>query len=157
QTSGENQGAEEIGERRGARGPHDRAAQTLFQCARHRQGRDRASQGEEGARQTRGDQGPRMEASASAADEGSRMSADGLVQVALLVRDYDEAIAFFTEALGFSLIEDTPMSPSKRWVVLAPAKHGARLLLAKAVGAQQEAAIGNQFGGRVGFFLHTDD
>ena len=84
--------------------------------------------------------------------------AGGLVQIALLVRDYDEAIAYFTDALGFTLIEDTVMSPTKRWVVVAPnADSGARLLLAKTVGPEQQAAIGNQFGGRVGFFLHTDN
>ena len=84
--------------------------------------------------------------------------AGGLVQITLLVRDYDEAIAYFTDALGFTLIEDTVMSPTKRWVVVAPnADSGARLLLAKTVGPEQQAAIGNQFGGRVGFFLHTDN
>jgi catechol 2,3-dioxygenase-like lactoylglutathione lyase family enzyme len=82
--------------------------------------------------------------------------AGGLVQIALLVRDYDEAIAFFTTALGFTLIEGTPMSPSKRWVVLDTGG-GARLLLARAANPEQEAAIGKQFGGRVGFFLHVDD
>ena len=81
----------------------------------------------------------------------------GLVQIALLVRDYDEAIAYYTGALGFTLIEDTAMSPTKRWVVLAPHADGARLLLAKASGPEQEAAVGRQFGGRVGFFLHTED
>lgn len=84
--------------------------------------------------------------------------AGGLVQVALLVRDYDEAIAYFTGALSFALIEDTVMSETKRWVVLAPdAASGARVLLARAANAEQEAAVGNQFGGRVGFFLHVDD
>jgi catechol 2,3-dioxygenase-like lactoylglutathione lyase family enzyme len=81
----------------------------------------------------------------------------GLVQVAVLVRDYDEAIAYYTEALGFALIEDTPMSPTKRWVVLAPNPEGARVLLARAANPEQERALGKQFGGRVGFFLHTDD
>ena len=84
--------------------------------------------------------------------------AGGLVQIALLVRDYDEAIFYFTGALGFTLIEDTVMSPAKRWVVLAPdPSSGARLLLARAANSEQEAAIGKQFGGRVGFFLHVDD
>jgi len=73
-----------------------------------------------------------------------------------LVRDYDEAILFFVEKLAFSLIEDTPLDDGKRWVVVAP-DEGAGLLLAKAVGEQQTARIGDQTGGRVAFFLHTDD
>lgn len=81
-----------------------------------------------------------------------------ITQFALVVRDYDEAIAFFTEALGFTLIEDTSLSADKRWVVVAPSGgHGARLLLAKASTPEQAARIGDQTGGRVGFFLHTDD
>jgi len=81
-----------------------------------------------------------------------------LASVALLVRDYDEAIAYFTRSLGFVLLEDTPLSPEKRWVRVAPA--GARetsFLLARAVGPEQQAAIGRQGGGRVFLFLHTDD
>lgn len=83
----------------------------------------------------------------------------GLGAFALLVRDYDEAIAWFTRALGFVLLEDTPLSDTKRWVRMAPAdrKGGAQLLLARAVGPVQEAAVGRQFGGRVGLFLYTDD
>ena len=78
--------------------------------------------------------------------------------VALVVADYDEAIAFYRDKPGFALIADTDMGGGKRWVVVAPADgRGARLLLAKADGAQQRAAIGNQTGGRVGFFLETDD
>lgn len=78
--------------------------------------------------------------------------------VTLLVPDYNEAIAFYRDALGFDLIEDTDMSADenggKRWVVVAP-HEGARLLLAKASDAAQKAAIGHQTGGRVAFFLHT--
>lgn len=81
-----------------------------------------------------------------------------LVSIALVVRDYDEAIDFFTGALRFTLVEDTSMGSGKRWVVVAPpGGSGASLLLAKAVGAEQESRIGNQTGGRVFLFLHTDD
>lgn len=76
----------------------------------------------------------------------------------LVVRDYDEAIQFFTQVVGFQLIEDTKITETKRWVVVRPnGSSGCGLLLAKAVGAEQEAAIGNQTGGRVGIFLHTDN
>lgn len=81
-----------------------------------------------------------------------------LTRVALLVREYDEAIAWFTGTLGFGLLEDAPMAAGKRWVVVAP--RGAReagLLLARAVTDQQRAAIGRQSGGRVFLFLETDD
>ncbi|MEO8881931.1 MAG: VOC family protein [Devosia sp.] len=78
--------------------------------------------------------------------------------VALVVADYDDAIAFYRDKLGFAPIADTDMGGGKRWVVVAPANgRGARLLLAKADGERQRAAIGNQTGGRVGFFLETDD
>lgn len=80
-----------------------------------------------------------------------------LALISYVVRDYDEAIGWFTEKLGFSLIEDAALSPGKRWVVVAPPDGGARLLLAKADGPAQEAAIGAQAGGRVFLFLHTDD
>jgi catechol 2,3-dioxygenase-like lactoylglutathione lyase family enzyme len=80
-----------------------------------------------------------------------------LSMIALVVRDYDEAIAYYTRVLGFDLIEDTAMSATKRWVIVAPPGSGARLLLAKAVGAAQEARIGDQTGGRVFLFLDTDD
>lgn len=78
--------------------------------------------------------------------------------VTLVVPDYDQAIAFYRDVLGFELVEDTQLSPTKRWVLVAPkgAKE-TRILLAKADGPPQEAAIGNQAGGRVGFFLTTDD
>lgn len=81
-----------------------------------------------------------------------------LAHVALLVRDYDEALAFFTQALGFDLIEDTDLGGGKRWVLVRPP--GAvetALLLARAATPEQEAAVGNQAGGRVFLFLHTDD
>jgi len=81
-----------------------------------------------------------------------------LFQIALVVADYDEAIRFYTEKLGFTLIEDTVLSESKRWVVVAPTNSDScKLLLAKAVGEEQTSRIGNQTGGRVFLFLHTDD
>lgn len=80
-----------------------------------------------------------------------------LALVAYLVRDYDEAILWFTEKLGFRLEEDAAQSPGKRWVVVAPPGGATALLLAKADGPAQEAAVGAQGGGRVFLFLHTDD
>lgn len=90
-----------------------------------------------------------------------------LVHVALLVRDYDEAIAFFTRAFGWTVLEDEPQSPTKRWVRVGPppdpaagaamAAGRASLLLARAANPEQERAIGNQSGGRVFLFLHTPD
>ena len=78
--------------------------------------------------------------------------------VALLVRDYDEAIDFFVNKLGFTLVEDSDRGGGKRWVLIAPpGATGTRLLLAKADGLNQEVAIGRQTGGRVFLFLHTDD
>ena len=80
-----------------------------------------------------------------------------LAHIALVVRDYDEAIEFYTKKLHFELIEDTKLSESKRWVLVAPkGSKGCQILLAKAVG-DQKLAIGNQSGGRVFLFLHTDD
>jgi catechol 2,3-dioxygenase-like lactoylglutathione lyase family enzyme len=78
-----------------------------------------------------------------------------IATISLLVRDYDEAIAFYCGALGFDLVEDTPMG-AKRWVVVAPPGGGARLLLARADG-EQAATIGKQGAGRVWLFLETDD
>jgi len=75
--------------------------------------------------------------------------------IAIVVDDYDLAIAHYVNEMGFTLIEDKVMSPEKRWVVVAPSKEGARILLAKAANEQQKAAIGNSTGGRVGFFLYT--
>lgn len=82
-----------------------------------------------------------------------------IVHIALVVRDYDEAIAFYTEKLNFTLIEDTYQpEQDKRWVVVAPpGSSGTTLLLARASKPEQEPFIGNQTGGRVFLFLHTDD
>lgn len=83
-----------------------------------------------------------------------------LAHVALLVYDYDEAIAFYTEKLGFRLLADTPLGPAKRWVLVAPSGSGSTspaLLLAKAEGLEQQSRVGNQTGGRVFLFLNTDD
>ena len=80
-----------------------------------------------------------------------------ITQVALVVRDYDEAIRFFTQALGFTLVEDTPRD-GKRWVRVAPpGGGGTELLLARAATPAQQQAVGNQAGGRVFLFLRTDD
>ena len=82
-----------------------------------------------------------------------------IVHVALVVREYDEAIEFFTKQLGFTLVEDTYQpEQDKRWVVVAPAgSTGATLLLARASSPEQERCIGDQTGGRVFLFLSTDD
>jgi catechol 2,3-dioxygenase-like lactoylglutathione lyase family enzyme len=79
--------------------------------------------------------------------------------VSLLVRDYDEAIGFYVGILGFSLVEDTPVpAQNKRWVVVAPpGATQCRLLLARASNSEQLARVGDQTGGRVFLFLHTDD
>ncbi|MCH7398471.1 VOC family protein [Belliella sp. DSM 107340] len=83
-----------------------------------------------------------------------------IAQFALIVDDYDDAIDFYTKKLNFKLLEDTQISDSKRWVRIAPpgaTESNCHILLAKAVGEQQKNAIGNQTGGRVFLFLHTDD
>lgn len=80
-----------------------------------------------------------------------------LALVTLLVREYDEAIAFFTGALRFELRENADLGDGKRWVVVAPRDAGSALLLARASDEAQRAAVGRQAGGRVAFFLHTDD
>lgn len=81
-----------------------------------------------------------------------------LAKITLVVRDYDEAIEFYTKKLHFDLIEDTKMSDTKRWVVVRPkGDEGCCLLLAKAKNTSEEKSIGNQTGGRVFLFLHTDD
>jgi catechol 2,3-dioxygenase-like lactoylglutathione lyase family enzyme len=81
-----------------------------------------------------------------------------IVHIALVVKDYDEAITFYTEKLQFRLVEDTALSETKRWVIVSPKGSSAcQLLLAKGVGDQQLASIGNQTGGRVFLFLQTDD
>lgn len=81
-----------------------------------------------------------------------------LAQVAVVVRDYDEAIAWYARALGFSLLEDTPLGGAKRWVVMRPpGPGGADVLLARAANEAQQARVGDQTGGRVFLFLHSDD
>ncbi len=80
-----------------------------------------------------------------------------LFQFTLVVRDYDEAIDFYVRKLGFTLIEDTVMSETKRWVVVSPGENSCRLLLAKAANEHQLSRVGDQTGGRVFLFLHTDD
>jgi catechol 2,3-dioxygenase-like lactoylglutathione lyase family enzyme len=81
-----------------------------------------------------------------------------LIHIALVVKDYDEAIAFYTNKLGFILIEDTVQFETKRWVIVSPkGENSCQILLAKAVGNEQESRIGNQTGGRVFLFLQTDD
>jgi catechol 2,3-dioxygenase-like lactoylglutathione lyase family enzyme len=78
--------------------------------------------------------------------------------VAIVVADYDEAIAWYTQKLDFTLVEDTHLAPGKRWVVVKPCGDaGTALLLAKAANEPQKQAIGRQTGGRVFLFLHTDD
>jgi catechol 2,3-dioxygenase-like lactoylglutathione lyase family enzyme len=81
-----------------------------------------------------------------------------LAHVTFLVRDYDEALAFFTESLGFRVVENTPQPANKRWILIAPpGSQGANLLLARAATPEQLQQVGNQAGGRVCFFLTTDD
>ena len=80
-----------------------------------------------------------------------------LVNISLLVRDYDEAIEFYTRVLNFKLVEDTLISDTKRFVRISPSEHsGTCLLLAKATTPEQESRIGNQTGGKVFLFIHTD-
>jgi catechol 2,3-dioxygenase-like lactoylglutathione lyase family enzyme len=81
-----------------------------------------------------------------------------LVHIALVVNDYDEAIQFYTKKLNFRLVEDSVLSETKRWVLIAPpGSDGCKLLLAKASNTEQQSKVGNQTGGRVFLFLHTDD
>jgi catechol 2,3-dioxygenase-like lactoylglutathione lyase family enzyme len=81
-----------------------------------------------------------------------------IVHIALVVEDYDAAIEFYTKKLNFVLIEDTPLSETKRWVLVCPpGTSECCLLLAKGVGDEQKSRIGNQTGGRVFLFLKTDD
>ena len=79
-----------------------------------------------------------------------------LAHIALVVDDYDKAIAYYTGVLGFELIQDETLSETQRWVLVSPGDGSCELLLARAVGPLQEQAIGNQTGGRVFLFLHTD-
>lgn len=80
-----------------------------------------------------------------------------LFQLALLIPDYDEAIAFYCGQMGFTLVEDSDLGAGKRWVVVRPGPDGADLLLARAIDAAQADAIGQQAGGRVFLFLESDD
>jgi catechol 2,3-dioxygenase-like lactoylglutathione lyase family enzyme len=81
-----------------------------------------------------------------------------LALIALVIPDYDEAIEYYTKTLGFTLVEDEPREPGKRWVVVAPSDaRGAKIVLARAVNGEQLSRVGNQTGGRVFLFLHTDD
>jgi catechol 2,3-dioxygenase-like lactoylglutathione lyase family enzyme len=81
-----------------------------------------------------------------------------IAHLTLLVRNYDEALEFYTQKLGFHLLKDTPLPGNKRWLLVAPPdSRGAALLLAEADSPEQTFAIGNQTGGRVFLFLHTDD
>ena len=81
-----------------------------------------------------------------------------IAAIALLVRDYDEAIAFYTRCLDFELVEDTPLGGGKRWVLVSPpGARETRLLLAQASTAEQDACVGEQAGGRVFLFLYVDD
>jgi predicted enzyme related to lactoylglutathione lyase len=80
-----------------------------------------------------------------------------IATVALVVADYDEAMAWYTKKLGFTLFEDVDLGGGKRWVTVGPAQGGVRLLLAQASGEAQQSRIGDQTGGRVFLFLETDD
>lgn len=81
-----------------------------------------------------------------------------MAHLALVVNDYDEAIAFYTQQLHFDLVEDTKLSDTKRWVIVAPkGSKACNLLLAKAASDEQRSRVGNQTGGRVFLFLYTDD
>ena len=80
-----------------------------------------------------------------------------IAQITLVVDDYDKAIEFYTKKLGFELKEDTILNDTKRWVVVGPKNSSCSLLLAKAANEEQKQSIGNQTGGRVFLFLHTDD
>jgi uncharacterized glyoxalase superfamily protein PhnB len=78
-----------------------------------------------------------------------------LGMIAIVIDEYDAAISHYVNDLGFTLVEDKEMTPEKRWVVVAPSKDGAKILLARAATDQQRATIGNSTGGRVGFFMYT--
>jgi catechol 2,3-dioxygenase-like lactoylglutathione lyase family enzyme len=102
--------------------------------------------------------GPYGGPDATAAAVWRHAVAQRIAQVTVVVREYDEAIRFYTETLGFRLLEDTDLGGGKRWVRVAPAgAAGAELLLARAATPEQEACVGNQTGGRVSLFLETDD
>src|SRR5688572_2251908 len=81
-----------------------------------------------------------------------------IAQISLVVADYDKAIAFYNQKLHFTVVEDTMLSETKRWVVIAPpGSNGCNLLLAKAASEAQQSRVGNQTGGRIFLFLHTDN
>ena len=80
-----------------------------------------------------------------------------LGMITIVVDNYDTAISHYVDDLGFELIEETVLTPEKRWVVVAPSHEGAKILLAKAVNESQKAAIGNSTGGRVAFFMYTNN
>ncbi len=80
-----------------------------------------------------------------------------LGMITIVVDNYDTAISHYVDDLGFELIEDTVLTPEKRWVVVAPSHEGAKILLAKAVNESQKAVIGNSTGGRVAFFMYTNN
>lgn len=80
-----------------------------------------------------------------------------IAQISLLVNDYDEAIAWYCNMLGFTLVDDTVLSEVKRWVVVSPGEQGANLLLAQPIDEAQRQAVGNQTGGRVFLFLYSAD
>ncbi|MHA6299860.1 VOC family protein [Devosia sp. CAU 1758] len=81
-----------------------------------------------------------------------------IATIAIVVADYDDAIAYYTDRIGFALLEDTDLGDGKRWVIVGPpGARGARLLLARADGEAQRASVGNQTGGRVMLFLETDN
>ena len=80
-----------------------------------------------------------------------------LGMITIVVDNYDTAISHYVDDLGFELIEDTVLTPEKRWVVVAPSHEGTKILLAKAVNESQKAAIGNSTGGRVAFFMYTNN
>jgi uncharacterized glyoxalase superfamily protein PhnB len=80
-----------------------------------------------------------------------------LGMITIVVDNYDTAISHYVDDLGFELIEDTVLTPEKRWVVVAPSHEGAKILLAKAVNETQKAALGNSTGGRVAFFMYTNN
>jgi catechol 2,3-dioxygenase-like lactoylglutathione lyase family enzyme len=83
---------------------------------------------------------------------------ESLAAITVLVPSYDDGLAFFRDVLGFKVLEDTPLSPAKRWVVVAPSPGaGAALLLAVPSDERQKTPVGDQTGGRVGFFLHSED
>jgi catechol 2,3-dioxygenase-like lactoylglutathione lyase family enzyme len=80
-----------------------------------------------------------------------------LGMITIVIDEYNAAIKHYVEELGFALIEDSVLTPDKRWVVVAPSNQGANILLAKAANETQKAAIGNSTGGRVGFFMYTTE